>query len=204
MKKNTLILLLVLGLLALLLPAALAESSVPKAYTEGEYIVGTDMAAGYYSFLVPPKSDALMTIVSEDGTSTRTFAPKGTAAIFRHPDEPAKATDGRYAVYLPNKAIVTLKGGTLVTIPHLRNEQSLWKYSGDGRILVGWDIADGMSGISRIDSTKPSAYSIWTKEAELGLEAVERVEITDSEMLLVQIERGWIVELENAEILVNG
>ncbi len=204
MKKNPLALLLAVFLPFSLCSAALAEADAPKTFSEGEYIVGVDMAAGFYSLLVPPDAEAHMTIVSEDGAFTRAIEPKGGAITNRHPEQAPIRADGRYAVYLPNKATVTLKGGSLFAIPHLQNDQSLWRYEGNGRMLVGWDVADGAASIERLSKDEPSSYSIWTKDAERGLVAVEKIEITDDELVLLFIERGWIVELENAAIQVNG
>ncbi|MDR0928974.1 MAG: hypothetical protein LBM74_04590 [Oscillospiraceae bacterium] len=177
MKKG--LLMLLICCLALPGLAAMAEETAAEA--------------GYYAFLIPEETHGKLTLTIAEAEEV-IYEADG-AALF--------------TFYAPAGAQAAYEGGELTPITFNIDEGVEWdlssEYYGTGKLLCGYDIADG-GGVVTLMEGAEAGYIRITEMAEDGTEVeVERIDLTEPGLEHgVELIWGGFVEIVNGVLSING
>jgi hypothetical protein len=154
----------------------------------------TAAQAGYYAFLIPEETHGKLTLTIAGAAEAVVYEADG-AALF--------------TFYAPAGAQAAYEGGELTPIAFNIDEGVEWDlatdYYGTGKLLCGYDIADGGGVVTLVEGAE-TGYVRITEIAEDGTETeVARIELTEPGLEHgIELIWGGFVEIVNGVLSING
>lgn len=164
-----------------LLKDLLVEEAVPLAGA-GTYLMDDTLPAGLYVLRLTEGKQATLTV----GERTEQWIGAG-----------------RYTLYLPPQATVTLTGdGQLLTHPgQLRFDQDNRTFIGSGRFLIGVEGPNRNYQISLAPGATAGSYIVSDLNWDAGLaEPPQRIPLVPGRTETIALEKGQFIEVENATL----
>ncbi|MDR0896526.1 MAG: hypothetical protein LBN04_01590 [Oscillospiraceae bacterium] len=150
--------------------------------------------AGYYAFLIPEETHGKLTLTIQGAEEAIVYEADG-AALF--------------TFYAPAGAEAAYEGGELTPITFNIDEGVEWdlsaNYHGTGKLLCGYDIADGSAMVTLVEGAE-AGYIRITEMSEDGTETeVSYIELTEPGLEHgVELIWGGFVEIVNGVLSING